>query len=560
VTEAQELRRQFQETKAKLLLEKQRRATLPINLYTPDATPDRDQMRFHSSAARYRIGFGGNRAGKSVMTAYEAAAWARGCHRFQIIPPGPKVIYVISAEYRTLYQGIYRHLHPNEGGMKFVDPKWIAKEGPKIPGASVPLPSYLDIYASHTPNGAHAGNSAEHISKIWFISGDGGEQARKKMQAAAVDLAIIDEEIPESIFQELQMRLLDNDGRLAVSATMVRSEEWLMNLEDRANEGDPTVCLVQLNSASSKHLPQAAKDEIYAGLTSEEYAVRVEGKSRRSFGLTYPDFNSSHIFDFEKEFPDGFPDDFLLISGNDPGWRVHAVLYGAIDPYNHTIYFYREHYFEQTPLHKVAETMAESEGYELVPAASFPGEDNALVSTVYARRPLLENPEKFYLRLIDPAAFRKSDAGQMGVAEQLAAFYDTPCGPANNDIQSGIQAVNKLLSINPNTGRPHIQVDHNLLNFFRERRKYRYKRDTSGPNSNETKAEPVRKEDHLMDIWRYICMFGMAIFSGEQPHRRANMNNHNVTLSRTHAMADQLERHAHDLRTKGTISTYVGIV
>lgn len=554
--------RELQEHRLRLLQELNRRANMPMNCYTPDTDPSRNQLLFHTSTARTKLAKGGNRSGKSTSTSYEAAAWARDCHRFRDLPPGPKTVYVISSEYRTIFQGIYRHLAYDEPGMKFLDKSWIRKKGPKIPGAAVDLPSYIQVYTERDENGNKVNPEQEDrpYSTIYFISGDGREQARRKMQAAAVDLVIIDEEVDEEIYNELLMRLLDNDGELYISATLIRSEEWVMKLEDRFNDGDDTVLVITLDTSTSTHLSERAKTDIFKNLSEEEYAVRVLGNSRRSFGLVYPEFDNKHTFNKAEEFPDGFSDDFILLRANDPGWKTHAVLWAALDTYTSTAYIYRELYCTNTPLHEVCKQICHEEGYDLVPTTSTNSGDQGVTSYGIPHIKIAipgSNQEDLELALIDPAALRKNEAGYMGIAHQMAAYYECPVAPAMNEVQSGIMAVKRLLEINPNTGRPHLMFDVSLTNLFRERRKYRYKKDTSGSNSNEMAAQPVKKDDHAMDTMRYLCSHIFTLFSGEQLGKNNNYNN-GISSERMQQLYEKENRIARSRRPSKITNSFVG--
>lgn len=540
------------EAELRIRREIKRRLNMPINQYVPDNEPGRRQLSFHESPARYRLGFGGNRAGKSVTTAYEAAAWARGCHRFQEIPPGPKEIYVISAEYRTIYHGIYRHVRPDGTGkaMRFLDKGWIKQTAARVPGATVPLPAYIQVWCETFADGtkvpANCPVEDRPYSTIWFISGDGGEQARKKLQAAAVDLIIIDEEIEQSLYEELQMRILDSDGRICVSATLVRSEDWLMALEDRAEEGDRVVFLVRLSTIASKHISENAKKDILSGLTPEEYAVRVEGKSRRQFGLVYPEFGVQHTFSMAEAFPDGFPPDWPIVQSCDPGFRTFAALWCAVDVASGTLYFFRELYMKEAMLEEVCRSIADAEGHELVTA-----DDSQRQSIIYKRRPnsALGTPESPTIRLIDPAGFNTLQDGSLNIATQMAAYYDTPVAPANNNLHSGIESARKLLSTNPNTNRPHALFDENLKNFFSERRKYRLRSDTSGRNAHATKAEPIRKYNHLMDTFRYLCTYATFLLAGHGEGVRQRRG-HSIEVPASIRTAERLEKLANAVRER----------
>jgi phage terminase large subunit-like protein len=549
--------REIQEQRLRLLQERERRQNMPINLYTPDSDPSRDQLSFHQSNARYRLAFGGNRAGKSVVTSYEVAAQARGCHRFRKNKPGPKEIYVISAEYRTIYMGIHRHLDPARDGMKFIDRTWIKETGPKIPGAMVDLPAYIKIWCTHHTDGTPVNptDPDRPFSTIWFISGDGGEQARKKVQAAAIDIVVIDEEIGQDIYDELMVRILDKDGELCISCTLVRSEDWLLELEDRAEEnerdedGNPIVTLVRLNTETSRHISARAKKEILGRLSPEERAVRVEGRSRRAFGLVFPRFGPEHTFDVHKDFPDGFPKNFIHVAATDPGFRVHAGLWCAVDPSTSTLYFWKELYEREANLQEVCEQIAAVEGCSLVPI----GQEGP--NLVYKRHASVNaiNPDA---RLIDPEAVRHFEDGRPGIAAQMISFYDTLVIPANNNVQAGVEAGRRMLEINPLTSRPHALFDWRLKEFFSERRKYKIKRDTSGRNAHATRAEPLRKDNHLMDVYRYICIHVLSTLFGEklEEHRRRGVFNHSLEFAVATDITERLEEQWSAIRSKTPVT------
>lgn len=481
--------------------EKQRRDNLPINKYVPDDQPDRDQLSFHSSTARFRLVFGGNRSGKSVCSAYEIVAEARGHSKYRKVKPGPKEIYVISAEYRTLYMGIHNHLAHNRSGMKFLPKDWVHETGPKFPGANVPLPSYYKIYCTHNSDGTPVDPNMplkdRPVSTVWFISGDGGEQARQKVQAASLDMVVIDEEVGDELYNELKLRILDKNGIMVVSCTLIRSEEWLLALEERAENKDPSVHVSRLSTETSQHISDDAKREIFDAMSDEEKQVRVFGKSRRAFGLVYPTFKpDSHIYVPGQDTPWLMPPlHWPRFRANDPGYKIHAVLWAALDPETYTLYFYRELYGKELYLSDVCKDIAYLEGYDLI-------EDGM----VY-RKEQRQNAEIVQTCLIDPAAARTLEDGSLSIAAQMASKFSLPTQPAQNDVHSGIEATRRLLQTNSRTNKPFIQISAELKNFLSEIRRYRLRGDTSSRNTHATRIEPLKKRDHLMDCFRYICFW-----------------------------------------------------
>ena len=114
-----------------ILKEVHYRSKHPMYVYVPDDDPERDQVGFHSSTAMNRMLFGGNQAGKSKPTAHEIGWWLCGNHPYQPTPAKCR-IYCLSASYRTIQEGVYKHL-------KEIVPKWeIQKEGQCVPGWEIP--------------------------------------------------------------------------------------------------------------------------------------------------------------------------------------------------------------------------------------------------------------------------------------------------------------------------------------------------------------------------------------------------------------------------------------
>lgn len=375
--------------------------------------------------------------------------------------------------------------------MRFLPKEKIKRYGANIPGATVPLPAYLEVYHGDPPvrNGQIVPKTEWPYSTIHFISAEGGESARRKIQAAALDLLAIDEEITGDIWHEGLVRLLDKGGRAIISATLIRSDDWLLELEDRFDHGDKDVFIVRLNTASNKHLNQDTKDAVFKHLSEEEKDVRVKGLSRRRYGLVYPQFsNDLHVIK-----PLELPDRLEKISALDPGLKVFAGLWAAVDE-DGTIYIYDELYEKDTHLNQVAHLIAEKEGYDLI----------ELGSSHYKRSAKTDTPQDNILHLIDPAETRRLLNGDMGIAAQLTTMYDTPVVPADNEIMSGVEAVRRVLEINPKTGKPYLQVFSYCTNLIWEIRKYKLKQDKSKSNINSPKIDPVKRDDHACDCLRYL--------------------------------------------------------
>jgi len=459
---------------AEIISELKRRQEHEINKYTPGDTPEWNQKSFHESTARYRLVFGGNQSGKSYSNAYEVACWLTGNHPYRMVPKPPVTVWVISAEYSTIHQGVYRHL------VNLI-PYWeIEKFGPTVP--QQPISSYIRL-----KNG----------SEVYFKTALG--DSRKKFQAAAVHLTSIDEEVDYSIWEELEVRSLATGGEYIISATLVESYEWIVKLEELADKKKEGYFIVRLNTEDNPHLDKKRVAELKEKFDEETLEVRFKGKSRRSRGLIYNTWDKNiHEID---PFP--IPYKWPKWCAIDPGIQTFAALWVTVDP-DDFIYAYRELYYHNVPLWEVAAALRTSEGFKL----------NKQLTEKFGHY-VWENPdsnvvEHMVLRIIDDKRGARLITGDEGVLDQLYSLYGISCVPAEKAVRPGIELCRKWLEQipHPRTGilTPKFRVFKSCENFIDERAKYRIRTKATKKESNDPIDQPIKKKDHLMDCWRYIAM------------------------------------------------------
>jgi len=446
-----------------------RRKAHPFYAYQPDDHPERDQLAFHKSTALTRVVFGGNQSGKSRCVAQEIAWWLTGMHPFQDVPPAPH-IFVLSASYRTIQEGIYRHL-------KEILPDWLVeKPGPLIQGGWQ-MPSWIQMKSG---------------AKVDFVSGEGREDARRKVQAAEINLVVVDEEIDEILWTELKARRLASGGGAIVAATLVRCEEWCLELEERAEQGDPEVDLVRLSTYVARdrgHVSGRVLTDMESGLTDTEADVRLRGASRKYEGKIYPEFGREHICK-----PFKIPPEWTRYSAFDPGWRTFAVLWAAVDPEGN-YYLYREIYKHGAHYKDVARAWFAASGYK----------HDEKADRWY---PIQDHPDRVSTVWIDPSAFGRYETGEVRVG-LLFSQLGIPVAPARNDVDAGIEVCRASL-LPGISGVPRMRVFDTCENFLDEIRRYRRTRDDGGTSKDERKDRPVKRRDHLLDCWRYLELGGLA--------------------------------------------------
>src|SRR6267143_1288970 len=453
-----------------------RRRRHPLYAYKPDDHEMRNQLAVHKSQAMIRLVFGGSQSGKSRCVAQEVAWWLLGNHPYQLVVP-PVRIYCLSAMYRTIQEGIWKHL-------KVLLPEWeIDVQYPNISGGwQIPQ-------AIRMKNG----------SQIDFISAEGKEDARRKVQAAEIDFAVIDEELDILLFEELQARRLAREGKLVVAATLVRSEPWCMELEDRAEQGDPDCHLFRFSTYRARdagHVSAKIVKEMESHLSEDNRLVRLEGRSRRSQGLVYPEFTTRHIID---PFP--IPKDWTRYCALDPGWRTFAVLWVAVAPDGKYV-VYRELYWHGKFYRDVADSIFEAEGYK----RHHDPERKAWIST--------STTEKIEIRWIDPKSFGHHESGELRVGS-LLCNYGLFCAPAQNDVEAGVALV-KASMMDDVDGVPRLRVFRSCTNFLKEIRMYRRIKDNSS-DKHERNAVPVKRDDHLLDTLRYMELGGIRYVAPPDP-------------------------------------------
>lgn len=456
-----------------ILQEFQRRQEHAISRYKPSNEEGHNQTSYHEATSRIRLLFGGNQSGKSHAAAFDCAINARGRNTYN---PNSNIqgrdveIWIIAPEYSLITNGIYRHL-------KNIIPDWdLIIEGPKVPGHRLPTHMYVR-------------RKDGFKTLIQFLSAKGEQRA--KFQAAAVDYFYIDEEIPFDIWEELEARTLATSGTFSISATLVESYDWIMELETMAERNNPNVFLTRLNTELNPYLKKDAVEYLKSKWSSETLEYRFYGKARRLTGLIYNTWKSSeHIIK-----PFKIPHDWPKWCAIDPGIRTCAALWIAVGPDNRA-YAYRELYTHNEPLWQVARIIKELEGYTL----------NKELTASFKHYVWEGEGEQIIIRLIDPKSRTRSEAGEESIISQLYSRFGLICTPADNAVRPGLEDCRFWLEPSQTGDPPQFVIFDTLINFQEERRLYRARPIVvARRTANEPIENPIKRNDHLMDCWRYIA-------------------------------------------------------
>ena len=216
--------------------------------------------------------------------------------------------------------------------------------------------------------------------------------------------------------------------------------------------GDPDYEMIEFSSIDNPEYPKEEYERAKRTLPGWLFDMRYDGKFRKPFGLVYPEFGS-HLFVEPFEIPEDWP----VYVGLDPG-----VFYGGLFlAWNDGVYYaYAEHY---TEILASAEKHAED---LLGKVCGVP------MAWIY-----------------DPA--RLTDVNE------LVQHGIGPLVPANNAVLAGVGTVTGIIK------SKRVKVMRGRCpNFVDQMEKYSFPVDPV--TGNIARENPIKKDDHLPDCFRYI--------------------------------------------------------
>ena len=308
------------------------------------------------------------------------------------------------------------------------------------------------------------------ISTLGFKSYD---QGREKFQGTSKDLIHLDEEPDIGIYEECLLRTLDTGGLIMLTMTPLKglSEICQHFMQDTENKNKQ---IVQASWDDTNHLSENEKTLLRKSLRPHEIEAREKGIPSLGSGKIYPIKESEIMVD-----PFTIPDNYKKCFGMDFGWsNPTAVVWGAIDPETDILYIYDSYAVsEQSP---AEHSISIKQRGEFIPGVCDPAGSMSLQNSG--------------ISLIDLYA--------------KAGIYLTK---ADNSVEAGIMHIYELMK------EGKIKVFSNLEPFWREFRLYR---------RNE-KGIIVKKDDHLMDAFRYLVVSGLVLAKSKNADklpilRRAN--------------------------------------
>lgn len=465
--------------------------------------PHEKQLKFHQMQKDVRLYIGGNRSGKSVGGVVEDIWWAAGVHPFINTPTPPLAGRVVAVDF---INGVEKILFP-------IFKKWCPDE--YLVGGNWERSYSKRERTLHFKNG----------SFIEFMSYD---QDLDKFSGTSRDYTHYDEEPPEDIYLECQMRLLDSDGWSWLTMTPVEGMTWVydrlyqpakeleklkasgkksgrVGIKQRPGDvelsgdsiiNDADVGLIEVSSYENPYLPKTGLIKIQHGMSEDDIKSRIFGEFVPSSGLIYKDFDRKvHVIDSTKfQLSKLWPVAVSLDHGlNNPT----AVLWHAILPGGRIITF-DEIYTNGKTVKEIAPMIhAKNIKWSIVPG--------------------------YYVA--DPSIRNKDPITGTSIHEEYARL-GVMFSFGNNDVTGGIERVTSYVRNRMKDGQPYWQVTTECAATIWEITKYRWKKyKNREANREQNRFEvPIKKDDHAMDSLRYFLMSRPVLTSAYVPAPPRNSN------------------------------------
>ena len=511
-----------------ILAERSRRNRESLRLFHPLA----EQERFFSSHAGERIVLGGNRGGKTTAVMVEIARAVTGQDPFDKYPlrdgravlVGLDLVHCSKVFYEKLFKpgafkiikdlasGDWRVYNPNDPGDR--DRVFEAKAAPPL----IPQRFYdpKGIAWEDKKHGIPKTIALKNGWRLFFFSSKGAPP-----QGWNVDLVGFDEEIEHPLwYPEMSARLLDNQtvdpvtrhrrsGKFLWSATPQSGTQQLYDLFSRAEQeadgvaaqkgrgevpDDRTIETFQLGMLENQYVANSVKQEFIRKFrdSPDQIAVRVEGKFALLGMRIYSQFQPKGAH-FCPSFP--VPGDWTRYIAVDPGHQICAALFVAVVPDHHTPdertgwlhpgqkVIYDELYIRKSNAKLFARSFRDKIGGASIRAFYIDHRNGRQTSQQTGKT----NEEQFRVNL------KRLRVESETTGSGFLWGFD--------DVKAGIQAVHNGLEITGDGRAEWVAMTERVPHFLWEIERYSYRRVPRGPITDE----PVKKNDHLMDCFRYLA-------------------------------------------------------
>ena len=277
-------------------------------------------------------------------------------------------------------------------------------------------------------------------------------QGRDKFQGTAPRAAILDEEHPEDVFEEISRGLAESDGPAILSMTPLKGLTWTYDLF--VQKPPPGYLSSRIIGLDNPHVRSRGLLARFSHLEPHKRDARLYGKFARARGLIYPSIDRElHVV------PDRpIPEHWQRFRAIDFGYNF-ACVWAALDPDLDQLHVYRDLLTQDVKLSGNARQIKN-----------------------------LSGADAYEWSVADPADRDGRDS--------LARDHDIYTAPAKKDIESGIDAVAERLAVSQQ-GHPRLVIHASCTELLRELDLYRRKPD----------GKILKKDDHLADCLRYLVYY-----------------------------------------------------
>ena len=345
-----------------------------LRLYRPSPLQD----RIHACTASEVLVIGGNRSGKTMCSAIEAARAATGQDPYKKYPEKDGVLAIVGRNWQHIGMVCVPYLL-RAGAFKIIrdkktqqfrafDPIKDASRSSEAKPAPPLIPPRLIKSISWVLKSSNYCNNIELTNgwRIFFFSSEG-----EPPQGFSADIVWCDEDIVNDNWTpEMQARLADRKGKFRWSAMPHSRSESLLSLSDRADRAEeigdpnPTIKKFTLRFLDNDHIDEGEKAkaiERWAAAGEDVLRMRSEGAFVTDSIQVYPNFNMLTHGMNRADLPGGMiPDDWTRYAAIDPGHQVCAVLFLAVPPDGSYMLAYDELYIRQCSAVIFGEKFAEA--------------------------------------------------------------------------------------------------------------------------------------------------------------------------------------------------------
>lgn len=266
------------------------------------------QLDFHKSAKRVKAVFGGNRTGKTTCGAVEAVSHALGWTKYRDLKPSSGWVVSQSSD-----------------NQKDVTQKEILRWLPKK--------EIQNIIVRHGRKDDLEGSLIEKIvlKNGYTIGFKTWEQGRESFQGASLGWVWFDEEPPLDVFQECQMRLMDQRGDMWFTMTPLKGLTWVYELIYLNERNDPDIEYWMFEWDDNPWISREEIEKLLATMTDEEREARQFGRFTSLSGFAFVELRKEiHIKPVEAT-----PNWYKYYVALDYGFDSLAVIWVWVDKFGH---------------------------------------------------------------------------------------------------------------------------------------------------------------------------------------------------------------------------------